>query len=208
CLGPLPRRSKRSQAIDETSAYRNKTCDRRGLKVGAPEPECFSANLLEIPGLGPNLVMMEIGINNITRFCSHTPAPVQRLPAMAELVAPAVRQWKGCLHPADLPQFRCQVQQGAGNKMHNLSLPLHAASHPKHAGTKYKGPILFKNLLPDNDIGNAGLVLHGDEHHTLCRSGPLANQDQAGGMHPCAITRLHRICTRNDALPPKLRAQE
>ena len=57
----------------------------------------------------------------------------------------------------------------------------------------------LEHLRPDDEIGDAGLVLDGDEHDALGRARPLADQHEAGGLEPAAVAGLHRLGAGDDA---------
>lgn len=80
--------------------------------------------------------------------------------------------------------------------MHDFSLALHPALHAEHAGTEKQRPVLFEHFLPDHDIGDAGLVLHGDKHDALGRTRALAHQDQTGRRPSLACIASVQVTTR------------
>src|SRR5258708_20024166 len=94
------------------------------------------------------------------------------------------------------------------DKVNDVAHTLDAAVRCHHAGRENNPPLLLKDGRPDNEIGDAALILEGDEYHALGGTGHLAHQYDAGGLRPAAISRLHRLSAGDDALPPQVFAQE
>ena len=92
--------------------------------------------------------------------------------------------------------------------MHHLAFALDAAANGQHARGQDDAPELFEDLEPDHDIGDAGLVLQRDEHDALGRSGALADQHEARGLHPPAIAGIHGFIAGDDPPAPQVLAQE
>src|SRR5882724_10139600 len=93
-------------------------------------------------------------------------------------------------------------------KMDDVAHALDAAVRCHHAGRENDPPLLLEDGRPDNEIGDAALILEGNEYHALGGTGHLAHQYDAGGLSPAAIARLHRLCAGDDALPAQVFAQE
>src|SRR5260221_14678381 len=91
--------------------------------------------------------------------------------------------------------------------MDDVAHTLDAAVRCHHAGRENDPPLLLKDGRPDNEIGDAALILEGDEYHALGGTGHLAHQYDAGGLRPAAISRLHRLSAGDDALPAQVFAQ-
>src|SRR5258708_36144634 len=86
------------------------------------------------------------------------------------------------------------------DKVNDVAHTLDAAVRRHHAGRENDPPLLLKYGRPDNEIGDAALILQGDEYHALGGTGHLAHQDDARGLCPAAIVRLHRLAAGDDAL--------
>src|SRR4029450_6874530 len=56
-----------------------------------------------------------------------------------------------------------------------------------------------EEIRPDDDVGNAGLVLEREEHEPLGRAGPLARDDHAGHADAAALPRRCQIPRAEDA---------
>jgi hypothetical protein len=69
----------------------------------------------------------------------------------------------------------------------DVALPLDAALHRDHAGGENDPALAFVERGPDHQVGDAGFVLDGNEHDTLCGSRLLTYQDQAGRRQPLAV---------------------
>src|SRR5258708_23626663 len=94
------------------------------------------------------------------------------------------------------------------DKMDDVAHTLAAAVRGHHAGRENDPPLLLEDGRPDNEIGDAALILEGGEYHALGGSVQLAHQYDAGGLRPAAISRLHRLSAGDDALPAQVFAQE
>src|SRR6266446_10185831 len=94
------------------------------------------------------------------------------------------------------------------DKMDDVTHTLDAAVRCHHAGRENNPPLLLKDGRPDNEIGDAALILQGDEYHALGGTGHLAHQYDAGGLRPAAIARLHRLYAGDDALSAQVFAQK
>lgn len=68
-----------------------------------------------------------------------------------------------------------------GYQVDHLSLSPDPAIDSEHTGAQHDAAVLLDGLCPDNDIGDPGVVLDGDEHAALGRARPLANEHEAGG---------------------------
>src|SRR5260221_14429676 len=93
-------------------------------------------------------------------------------------------------------------------KLDDVPNTLDAAVRCHHAGRENDPPLFLKDGRPDNEIGDAALILEGDEYHALGRTGHLAHQYDAGGLRPAAIARLHRLPAGDDALSAQVFAQK
>jgi hypothetical protein len=49
-----------------------------------------------------------------------------------------------------------------------------------HASPEHNTPVFLEGLDPDNQVGNAALILDRDEHHPFCRAGALTNEKETG----------------------------
>jgi hypothetical protein len=95
-----------------------------------------------------------------------------------------------------------------GDEMHDLPFPLDAPIDGQHAGGKDDAALLFEELWPDNEIGDAGLVFDGDEHDAFGRAWHLPDEDKPGGLNEAPVARLHRLDAGSYALPMQVFAQE
>ena len=92
-----------------------------------------------------------------------------------------------------------QVRQPMSHKMDDLALALDATVDCKHASRQNDPPLLLKDSRPDDEIGDAALVLDGDEHDPFGRTRHLPHQYKSSGLDPAAIACLHRLATGDDA---------
>src|ERR1700730_14718020 len=95
-----------------------------------------------------------------------------------------------------------------GDKVNDLALALDAAVDRHHPGRNDHPALLLEHLRPDHEIGDAGLVLDGDEHDAFRRARHLPHEHEAGGLEPAAVAGLHRLGARDDALAAQVSAQE
>src|SRR5258708_2993440 len=92
--------------------------------------------------------------------------------------------------------------------MDDLAFALDAAKDRHHPGRQNDTPLFLKHGWPNDEIGDAALVLDGDEHDPLRRTRHLPYEHKSGGLHPLAIARLHRLATSDDAPCAEVRAQK
>lgn len=67
--------------------------------------------------------------------------------------------------------------------MDDFALPLHLAGRPHRLGQADHRAELLKCVPPDDQIGDAGFVFQGDEHHPRGRAGSLAAEHDTGDGH-------------------------
>src|SRR5258708_24814984 len=92
--------------------------------------------------------------------------------------------------------------------MYDISLALDAAVDRHQPRGQNDPPLLLKDGWPNDEIGDAALVLDGDEHDPLRRTGHLSYQHKSGTLHPLAIACLHRLTASEDAPRAQLRAEK
>lgn len=153
---------------------------------------------------------MPVGIGEVTgaEGFGRTLTRIGTRAAMADLVAASMRDREARVaisHAGELGREICEV---VGDEMDDLALALNASAHRDHARRQDHAAVFFEHLGPDNEIGDAGLVFHRDEHDALCRAGPLPDQYEAGGFEPASVVRLHRIAAGDEAPALKVFAQE
>src|SRR6266404_2553953 len=85
---------------------------------------------------------------------------------------------------------------------------LDAAIDRHHARRQNDPPLLLKDGWPNDEIGDAALVLDGDEHDPVRRTRHLPYQHKSGSLRPSAIACLHRLATGDDAPCAQIRAQK
>ena len=83
--------------------------------------------------------------------------------------------------------------------MDDFALALDASPDTKHAGREHNTAESLKDLGPDHEIGDARLVLDGDEHDAFGTSRTLTNQNEASGFQPAAVAGFHGFGTSHDA---------
>ena len=125
-----------------------------------------------------------------------------------QLVAAAVGQGEWRVPLADARQLGREVGDPVDHDMHHLTLALDPARHGDHAGGEDDAAMLLEDLLPDDEIGDAGLVLEGDEHDAPRRSRSLAHQHDPGRLHPSPVAGRHGVGAGDDAALAQLGPQE
>lgn len=75
----------------------------------------------------------------------------------------------------------------ARDHMHDFTLSLDIASDADHGGAEHRAAEGLEHLLPNHDIGDAGLVLDGHEHDALRRAWALAHQHEARNVNLASI---------------------
>ena len=66
------------------------------------------------------------------------------------------------------------------DQVDHLALTLDLAAHAYHRCAEHRPPVRLEHLGPDDEIGDVGLVLERDEHHTLGRTRLLADEHDSG----------------------------
>src|SRR5258708_20684580 len=94
------------------------------------------------------------------------------------------------------------------DKVNDVAHTLDAAVRRHHAGRENYPPLLLKDGRPDNEIGDAALILESDEYYALGGTGHLAHQYDACGLRPAAIARLHRLSPGAGSPPAQVFPQE
>jgi len=92
--------------------------------------------------------------------------------------------------------------------MHHLPLTLNLAVDPHHRRRHQHPALAFVERWPNDGIDDPGLVFKREEHYTLCRTGPLADEDQPCGPKPATIALSHGLRTGYDPLLGDILAQE
>src|ERR1700730_2633028 len=97
------------------------------------------------------------------------PPRIEARTAVVELVAAAVRQRERDVSIANARQRVRQIGQPMSDEMDDLARALDAAVDRHHPCRKDHPALPFIKLRPDHEIGDAGLVLDGDEHDAFRR---------------------------------------
>ena len=135
-------------------------------------------------------------------------ARIGRGAAVMQFVAAAMWEREGVVALADAGQFAGQIGQMTRHEMHHLPFPLNPPADRKQAGGQHGAAVLLEDLRPDDEIGDAALILDRDEHHAFGRSRHLPHQDEAGGFEPAAVARRHRLGAGDDPPACEVSAQE
>ena len=93
--------------------------------------------------------------------------------AAMEFAAAPVRRRKDRIAVADGRKRRRQIGQRVGDELHKLPFPLNAPIDGQHVRGKDDAALLFEELWPDDEIGDAGLVFDGDDHDAFGRAFPF-----------------------------------
>ena len=95
-----------------------------------------------------------------------------------------------------------------GDEVDDFALTLNTTTDRDHAGGKDHAAIFIAHLGPDDEIGDAGLILQGDEHDALGAARPLADEHEAGGFEPPPIAGLHGLGAGDDTARRQVGAKE
>jgi hypothetical protein len=112
---------------------------------------------------------------------------------VVELITAPMRKQECSLPLTDAREFGGEVREVMGDEVNDLALALNTTADGKHAGGEDHATILFEHLGLDGEIGDAGLVLQGDEHHALGRARLLPDENKAGGLKPASVAGPHRL---------------
>ena len=80
-------------------------------------------------------------------------------------------------------EHRRQILEPVGDDVDDLAFALHDAPDADHRRRHDDPPLRLEAALPDDDVGDAGLVLDGEEGD-VARAGPLADEDDPGDLDP------------------------
>src|SRR5208283_166819 len=94
------------------------------------------------------------------------------------------------------------------DEMDDLPLALDTAVDRHHTCRKDHPALPFIEFWPNHEIGDAGLVLDGDEHDALRRARHLPHEHQAGGLEPASVAGLHGLGASDHALAVQVTTQE
>ena len=85
------------------------------------------------------------------------------------------------------------VYQLVRHDVGNIVGGLNAALHHQDTRTHHDWPKAFEHVRPDNQIGDAGLVLNGDETDPAGRTRALTHQYDTCRLNPCTIWQMARL---------------
>jgi len=92
--------------------------------------------------------------------------------------------------------------------MQDIAFPLYPAAHLEQPGFEQCRTKRLGNLLPDDQIHIARLILQGDERHAARAARPLARDHQAGRADHSSVRLLPQILRRQDGAPHQPVAQQ
>lgn len=90
----------------------------------------------------------------------------------------------------------------------DTAFPLHLAIDTDHGGRQHDAPASLERLDPNNETGDATLVLNGDEHHALRQTRPLAYKHEACHLQPFAVASVHSFGAGDDASLSEILSQK
>ena len=73
-----------------------------------------------------------------------------------------------------------EILQPLRHDMDDALLRLKPSPHPQQPGAEHDGAEALEDLRPDDDVGDARLVLERREDHARCGARSLADEDEAG----------------------------
>ncbi|MBB6505202.1 hypothetical protein F4693_002189 [Sphingomonas endophytica] len=125
---------------------------------------------------------------------------------MARAVAAAggVRE----VHLADLGEQRAMVDDPVADDVDYLPLLLNPAIHPDHRRRHDGAALRLEPVRPEDAVGDAGLVLDGDEQHALGAARLLADKDDPRALDMAAVPDVGEVGTTGDAAARELLPQK
>ena len=117
-------------------------------------------------------------------------------------------QRKGIVAVADRSKRIRHVDEMFAHQVDHVAFPLDAPATGEHAGRQDQAALLLEERRPDDEIGDVGLVLDGDEHDALGRTRFLPHQHEARHRHPLAVARRLQGLARAVFVSLELRPQE
>src|SRR5512146_2960865 len=150
---------------------------------------------------------LQIGNEDAARLTAKPLARI-RTAAMRDLIAAPMGQRKPVLALANAAQQLGEIMQFLDDQMDDLALALDAAFDRNHPRREDDAAIALVDFRPDHEIGDAGLVLDGDEDDAAGCAGPLAYENEPRCAGPTPIARADRRGAGDDLLDGEIRAQE
>ena len=80
-----------------------------------------------------------------------------------------------------------------------MSLATDLAENTQQAGTEQRPALTFEQFGSDDDVGEAALVLEGDEQRALGGAGALPTSDDAGTAGELAIRAVEQLAGAHEA---------
>src|SRR4051812_26635187 len=111
------------------------------------------------------------------------------------------------MHRADLIEQRRQILEPLGDDVDDLAFALQDAVYRDHRRGEDDAALALEDALPDDRIGDSGLVLQREEGD-IALARPLPDQDDAGDKNPGAVLQRSEASGGDDAAPIELRPQE
>ena len=127
---------------------------------------------------------------------------------MRDAIAATTRHRERLLPMPDAAEQIGQIIQPLCHDMNDIALALHAATAGEHAGGENNAALPVEQARPDDEVGDAGFVLEGDEDDARRRAGTLAYQHQAGNGETLAIACRQEIATGDDPLLRQIATKE
>jgi hypothetical protein len=92
--------------------------------------------------------------------------------------------------------------------VHDAPFPLHLAAHPEQSRGEELLALALGEVVPDDQVDVAGLVLEGDEDDAARRGRPLAAGDEARGADELSVAALRDLLGGADTLLRKALSQQ
>src|SRR5271170_6796818 len=125
-----------------------------------------------------------------------------------KLVAAPMWQQKRRLPLADASEFVGEVDKVVNDEVHDVAFTLNTTADSKHGGGEDCAAMLFEDLGPDDEVGDAGLILQSDKDHALGRARFLPDENEPRRLKPASVACLHGLGAGDDALCPEVGAEK
>ena len=89
-----------------------------------------------------------------------------------------------------------------------IGVALDDAVHRHQPRAHHDLALLLEHVGPDDEVGDPGFVLEGDEHHALGAARPLADQHQPGDRQALAVADRLQLVGGDELLRRIMLAQE
>ena len=87
-----------------------------------------------------------------------------------------------------------------GNDVDHIFIGLNDSAHGHQPSTHDDLALLVEHVGPDDEVGDCGFILDGDEYHAFGAAGPLPDQHQADDGNALTIPDISKLIRSSETL--------